>query len=381
MTLLCEEKDGINLAQGFTDEPPPLELCERAMRAIREGPNYYSATYGMRCLREAVAEKLRRFNGFEANPETEVTITCGATEAIASSIFAVVDRRDEVIIIEPFYENYVPNVLLAEGVPRFVSLTDELGLPEEALKAAVGSRTRAIIINTPQNPNGKVYRREELAFIADLCTDYDLVPICDETYERFTYEAARHVSLASLKGMEERTLTVGTFSKSFAVSGWRVGYVSGSQVLSEGLRKVHDFLTVAAPTPLQVALASSLAPHDGYWTDLIRSYQRKREILGEVLRETGFSFAPPQGAYYILSDISRVWEEDDIRFSHWLLDSAGIATVPGSSFYSNSERGRTEVRFAFCRSEGTLQDCAQRLRSVLGSARGKNDAETRGVKE
>lgn len=375
MTQLCERLDGINLAQGFTDESPSDRLREHAVDAIRRGPNHYSFTWGLRRLREALSEKLRGFNGIEADPETDITITCGATEAIAGSIFATTSPKDEVIILEPFYENYVPNVLLADGIPTTVSLVDDFELPEEQLKQAIGSRTRAVILNTPQNPNGKVYSKEELAFIADLCVDYDLLAIVDETYERFTFDGTRHISLASLQGMRERTLTVGTFSKTFSVTGWRVGYVAGAEPLSEGVRKVHDYLTVAAPTPLQRALAAALEGEESSHRDLSAEYEARRQMLGAALEDCGFRFRPPQGAYYILAGFSRLSDHDDVGFCHELLKTAGIATVPGSSFYASPASGSDKIRFAFCKSEKVLQECANRLRSTYA---GKRDRVSRG---
>jgi aminotransferase len=364
MTQLCERFDGINLAQGFTDDPPPDRLREQAVDAIRGGPNHYSFTWGMRRLRDALSEKLRTFNGIDADPETDITITCGATEAIAGSIFATTNPKDEVIILEPFYENYIPNVLLADGIPTIVSLVGDFELPEEQLKHAIGSRTRTIILNTPQNPNGKVYSEEELAVIADLCVDFDLLAIVDETYEYFTFDGLRHVSLASLQGMSERTLTVGTFSKTFSVTGWRVGYVTGPASLSSGVRKVHDYLTVAAPTPLQLAIASALVDDDAPDRDLPLQHEARRRTLGSALDDCGFRFRIPQGAYYILADFSQLSDQDDLSFSRELLRTVGIATVPGSSFYADQAVGSRKVRFAFCKSEKVLRECARRLRSA-----------------
>lgn len=361
MSQLCEERQGIDLARGYTDEPPPQALLEVAERTIREGPNQYSITYGMKGLRQVLADRLRQFNGIDADPETEVTVTCGATEAIASSMLALVDPGDEVVIIEPYYENYVPSVLLAGGVPKFVRLRDDHELPEEDLKRTIGSRTQALIVNTPQNPTGKVYTAAELRTLADLCVDYDLTAISDETYDRFTYGEARHRSLAALKGVRERTLTVGTSSKTFFVTGWRVGFVVGPGRLSEGVRKVHDYLTVAAPTPLQHAVAAGFGFDRAYFDGLRRAYRVKRDLLSEALTRGGFRFRIPDGGYYVLADFSNLSELSDAEFAERLLTVAGIASVPGRSFYSDPAKGRTKVRFAFCKADGTLKECARRL--------------------
>lgn len=361
MSQLCEERQGIDLARGYTDEPPPQALREVAERTVREGPNQYSITYGMAELREVLADRLRDFNGIEVDAEDEVTVTCGATEAIASSLLALVDPGDEVVIIEPYYENYVPSVLLAGGLPKFVSLREDHELPEEGLKQSIGSRTKALIVNTPQNPTGKVYSQDELRTIADLCVDFDLTAISDETYDRFTYDGVRHRSLATFGGLRERTLTVGTSSKTFFVTGWRVGYVAGPAQLSKGVRKVHDYLTVAAPTPLQRAVAAGLAFDQAYFDDLKLAYQAKRDLLTGALAESGFHFEMPHGGYYVLADFSELSDADDVEFAERLLEVVGIASVPARSFYDKPPRGRTKVRFAFCKADNTLKECAVRL--------------------
>ncbi len=384
MTQRCEKRGGINLAQGYTDELPPEDLREMAVEAIRNGWNQYSLTWGDTELRAAVAQKLESFNAIEADPSTDVTITCGATEGLASSILALLDRGDEVLLFEPFYENYAPNIFLADGVPRYIRFPENYDLPEERIKEAIGSRTKAIILNTPQNPTGKVYRKDELRLLADLCVDYGLLAICDETYERFTYDALPHVSLASLSGMEDRTLTVGTFSKTFFVTGWRVGYVAAPEDLSESVRKVHDYLTVAAPTPFQRALVHGSDVDPNYYTTLIRAYEQKREIICRALNECGFHFRAPEGAYYVMADFSDLSGSADTDFALELLDKGGIATVPGSSFYGSRNIPRKQVRFSFCKSDAILQKCASLLKSfadktgrTVNEARvGRNRSET-----
>jgi aminotransferase len=380
MTQLCEERNGINLAQGFTDDPPPKPLRDRAVRSIRGGRNHYSPTWGIEELRSAVGEKLASFNRILVDPTSDVTITCGATEAIASSILALVDRGDEVILFEPFYENYVPNVYLADGVPIPVRLPEGDRFPQEKLKEAIGSRTKAIVLNTPQNPNGKVFRRDELRFLADVCVDYGLLAICDETYERFTYDGRVHVSLGSFPDMQDRTLTIGTFSKTFSASGWRVGYVAGPEDLSESVRRVHDYLTVAAPTPFQDALLGGFELSPRFYRSLVRSYERRRTILCDVLRECGFRFRIPEGAYYVLADFSALSGSSDTSFVLELLDRTGIAAVPGSAFYGGPRAPGRRVRFSFCKSEPVLRTCARRLRSFASTSGGFRELSPNGKK-
>ena len=373
MTKLCDQRKGINLARGYPDEPPGSALRRMATAAIREGANQYSTTSGMPELREALAQKLETFNRIHVNPEKGITITCGATEAVASSVLAVVNPSEEVIVFEPFYENYVPSILLAGGIPNCVPLNRDWELPEERVKEAIGSRTKAVILNSPQNPNGKVYKPNELRLLADLCVDYDLVAISDETYECFTYGGAKHTSLASIDGMGERTLTAGSFSKTFSVTGWRVGFVATTPEIMEGVRRVHDYLTLAAPTPFQRAIARALSQETPYCGRVARTHATKRRILCDALRTCGFKFHQPEGAFYVLADFSGISHSDDKAFAVELLDSTGIATLPGSCFYADSDRGRTKVRFCFCKSNSTLHECARRLTSVYSASSWKRE--------
>lgn len=362
---MCKLRDGINLAQGFSDDLPPGPLRESAIDAIRAGWNHYSSTWGFEDLRIALGVKLSSFNGIHADPVNEITVTCGATEGIACSILALVDRGDEVIMFEPFYENYAPNVILADGIPKFIRLRRTNEIPEESLKEAIGSRTKAIILNTPQNPIGKVYRKEELRFLADVCVDYGLVAICDETYERFTYDGLPHISLASLSDMAQQTLTVGTFSKTFSVTGWRVGYVAGPEHLTESVRQVHDFVTVAAPTPFQRALVDSVDVGPSFYERLIQSFQTRRGILCEGLRELGFQVRVPEGAYYVMADFSDLSSLSDRDFAFQLLDESGVATVPGSAFYGSRRNIGRQIRLSFCKSDVLLQHCVKVIQSFV----------------
>jgi aspartate/methionine/tyrosine aminotransferase len=368
MTELCEQRRGINLARGFPDEPPPSALQRMATTAIREGFNQYSPTCGVLELRDALAHKLGTFNRLQVDVEKGLAITCGATEALTCSVLAVVDPADEVVVFEPFYESYVPSILIAGGTPDYVPLSDDWVVSEEGVKEAIGSRTKAIIVNTPQNPSGKVYKPDELRLLADLCVDYDLVAISDETYECFTYDGTKHTSLASIEGMAERTLTVGSFSKTFSVTGWRVGYVAASGELLGGVQRVHDYLTLAAPTPFQKAIVWGLNQDGAYYDKVARKHAIKRRILCDALRASGFKFHQPEGAYYVLADFSSISGSDDRGFALELLDSTGIATVPGRCFYSDQDRGRTKVRFSFCKSVATLRECARRLTSTYSDS-------------
>ena len=361
MTELCNQRGGINLARGYPDEPTPRALRRAAIDAIRDGSNQYSPTGGLPELQDALAQKLDCFNHVEVNPQTGLIITCGATEALACAILGIVDPAEEVVVFEPSYENFVPCILTASGIPACIPQRDDWGLPEESIKEAIGPRTKAIIVNSPQNPNGKVYRLEELRLLADLCIDCDLTAISDETYECFTYDGTRHVSLASVEGMDRRTLTIGSFSKTYFATGWRVGYVAGPDEIVQGVRRIHDYLTLAAPTPFQRAIACALRNEVAHCERVARAYAVKRRILCDALRACGFKFHNPEGAFYALADFSDIASCDDKDFALDLLDSTGIATVPGRSFYSNPRRGRTKVRFSFCKSLATLRECARRL--------------------
>jgi aspartate/methionine/tyrosine aminotransferase len=373
MTRLAAVHGAINLAQGFPDFPAPAALVEAAARALREGYNQYAITWGAPEFRQAIAEKVRWFNGIEVDPERHITVTCGATEAMMATLLATVNPGEEVIVFEPFYENYGPDTKLSGAVPRFVQLRLEPGFPfdPEEVRAQVTPRTKAIIINTPHNPTGKIFSRAELEFIADLCQRHNLLAITDEVYEHIVYDGQTHTTLAALPGMAERTVIINSISKSYSVTGWRVGWTIAPATIADGIRKVHDFLTVGAAAPLQEAAVSALRFPRTYYAELAAMYQRKRDTLLAILEEAGFRCLVPSGAYYIMCDASPFGYDDDYAFTMYLIKEVGVAPVPGSSFFHDPASGRRFVRFAFPKREETFDDVRarlERLRARAGAA-------------
>ncbi len=366
MTRLCVAEHGadcLNLAQGFPDFAAPTELKEAAVDAIRNDFNQYATTWGAKVMRDAIAEKTQRFRNMAVDPETDITVCCGVTEAMLSAILAVVDPGDEVIIFEPFYENYGPDCILSGAKPVVVSLVPpDWHFDREQLRNAFNARTRAIIINTPHNPTGKVYSREELGFIAGLCQQFDTLAITDEIYEHLVYRG-EHVSIATLDGMRERTVTINGLSKTYSVTGWRLAYAIAPPDITNAIRKVHDFVTVGAPHPLQVAAATALHFPDQYYVDLLNAYRERREFILEILDGAGFKAYPPDGAYYVMTDIEG-FGEDDVSLAHRMVREIGLATVPGSSFYLDPARGRRQIRFSFPKKMETLRRAADRLKRL-----------------
>src|SRR6184192_241471 len=364
MTRLANEHGAINLAQGFPNFPAPDALKDAAARAIRDDINQYAITWGAKRLRDALARKYAEWYGMTVDPETEVTITCGATEAMASAMLALVDPGDEVIVFEPFYENYGPDTILCGARPVYVPLAAGDPLDLDRLARAFSQRTRAIIVCTPNNPTGRVLSGPELEGIAELCRRYDAYAVTDEIYEHIYYEG-KHIPIATLDGMRERTITISGASKTFSVTGWRVGTIVAPPEATDAIRKVHDFLTVGAAAPLQEAIAvglETLGPD--YYRGLAAQYRIRRDLLYEALLAAGFRCTPPEGAYYILADFSRLSDRPDDEFARWLTCEAGVAPVPGSSFFSRPELGRNLVRFAFCKTEDQLREAGARLRAV-----------------
>lgn len=362
MTRVCIEYKGINLAQGFPDFPAPQEIKEEAVRAIRDDFNQYSITWGTPLLRRAIADKFSQYNGVQADPEKEITVCCGSTEGMISSLMAIVDPGEEVIIFEPFYENYGPDSILCGAIPRFVTLHEpDWHFDEKELSQAFNNKTKAIVINTPNNPTGKVFSREELGFIAGLCQKWGVIAVTDEIYEHILYDGAEHISIASLQGMEDRTITVNSISKTYSLTGWRVGWVIAAPPITASIRKVHDFLTVGAPHPLQVAAAHALKTEPSYYNRLASEYRQKRDFFYSALIDAGFKAFKPCGAYYIMTDISHWGYTDDVAFSLKLVKEAGVATVPGSAFYSRPDSGSAKVRFCFPKRMETLEAAAVRL--------------------
>ena len=364
MTRIANQHGAMNLAQGFPDFPMPEPMKDAACAAIHGDVNQYAITWGTPALRLGIAEKYRRWYGMEVDPEREVTVTCGATEAMAAVFLALLNPGDEVIVLEPFYENYGPDAILADATPVFVPLErPDWRIDPDKLRAAFSSRTKAIIVNTPHNPTGRVLTREEITMIADLCKEHDVWAITDEIYEHIRYAGGHH-PIATWPGMRERTVTISGLSKTFSCTGWRLGYAIAPAKQSVAIRKVHDFLTVGAPAPLQAAGAVGMSFDADYYNHLAVDYRARRDVLVTALTDAGFSFSVPEGAYYILADFSELSDLDDTSFAHWLAEEVGVAGVPGSSFYHEPAMGKSLIRFAFCKKLETLRAAGERLASL-----------------
>ncbi|MDF5725264.1 MAG: aminotransferase class I/II-fold pyridoxal phosphate-dependent enzyme [Rhizonema sp. PD37] len=362
MTRVALQHNAVNLAQGFPDFPCPPELKRAACEAIETDVNQYAITWGDRSFRHALAEKVRWYLGLEIDPERQITVTCGSTEAMAATMIATVDPGDEVIVFEPYYENYAPDAVLASATPRYVSLhPPEWTFDEAELRQAFNEHTKAIIINTPHNPTGKVFTREELTLIAELCQEWDVLAFTDEIYEHILYDGTTHVAMATLPGMEERTVTINGLSKTYSVTGWRVGYILANPELTGAIRKVHDFLTVGAPAPLQRAGVTAMQLPVSYYEELAKLYVQKRDSILHTLDRVGISYFVPEGAYYVLADISRFGYKTDIEFAQYLIKEIGVAVVPGSSFFSQPEAGKDFIRFCFSKKPETLAAASDRL--------------------
>jgi aspartate/methionine/tyrosine aminotransferase len=366
MTRLANRYDAINLGQGFPDFAAPDEVKDAAARAIADDHNQYPITWGVPAFREAIAAAYGRDHGMAVDPETEICVTCGSTEAMIATMLGVLDPGDEVVVFEPFYENYSPDSILTGAVPRLVPLRPPDWMFDDAeLRAAFTARTRAIVINTPNNPTGKVFTPGELATIAELCIEHDAVAITDEIYEHITYDGAEHVPIATLPGMGERTVTISALSKTYSVTGWRVGWAIADAPLMAGIRPVHDFLTVAAATPLQVAGITALDLGPSYYEGMRAGYAQRREVMLRVLAEAGFEVAsPPAGAYYVMADCSHLGLGDDVATARHLVEHVGVAAVPGSSFLADPADGAQLLRFAFCKRIETLEAAGERLRAL-----------------
>ena len=370
MTRLCNVYNGINLSQGFPDFAAPEEMKEAAVKAIRDDVNQYAITWGSKNLRNAIAEKTAKYNGFQIDPEKNITVCCGSTEAMIASILATIDPGDEIIVFEPFYENYAPDGILSGAVPRYISLREpDWSFDWKELEGLFNNHTRAIILNTPNNPTGKVFEREELEFIAKLCQKWDVLAITDEIYEHLVYDGRRHMNMATLDGMSDRTITINAASKTYSVTGWRVGYAIASEYLTSAIRKVHDFLTVGAPHPLQEAVAVAMRFDESYYTRIADEYLERRNYLLKALENAGFRCFKPYGAYYIMTDITAFGYPDDTTFARRLIQDVGVAVVPGSSFYHRQPDGYRKVRFAFCKKMETLQKAVERLQDVKSKMR------------
>ena len=365
MTRLAMEHQAINLSQGFPDFAAPDVLKKAAADAIFADVNQYAITWGAKNFRDALVYKTKKFMGIDIDPEREITVSCGSTEAMIDVLLAVINPADEVVVFEPFYENYGPDAIISGATPRYVQLRrPDWSFDEKELAAAFNNHTKAIIINTPNNPTGKVFSREELRFIADLCQKWDVLAITDEIYEHIIYDGAKHISPITLDGMRERTIVVNGMSKTYSVTGWRVGYIIAPPGITGAIRKMHDFLTVGAPAPLQDAGATALRLPDAYYDELARHYQARRDRLMKMLEDAGLNPMLPKGAYYIMCDIGKWGYPNDIEFSKFLVKDIGVATVPGSSFFSDPAAGKDIIRFTFCKKEETLRAAEERLKKL-----------------
>jgi aspartate/methionine/tyrosine aminotransferase len=365
MTRLARQFDALNLGQGMPDFPAPQAIRDAACEAIQGGYNQYSITWGAPELRQAIAKKARHFNGIDADPDKHITVCCGATECMMATMLAIINPGDEVIIFQPFYENYGPDAIISGAKPVFVTLhTPDWHFDPEELKRAFSDRTKAIIINTPNNPTGRIFTQEELELIASLCQKYDVVAITDEIYEYIRLIDRPHISLATLPGMAERTITISGLSKTFSVTGWRLGYCIAPEAISTGIRKAHDFLTVGAPHPLQMAGVAAMNFPEIYYEKLKTDYRRRKELFLPYLRSAGFTVYEPEGAYYVMTDIANLGWKDDTEFVKWMIREIGVSAVPGSSFHSPKELGHTMVRFMFAKRDETLIAAGERLQKI-----------------
>jgi aspartate/methionine/tyrosine aminotransferase len=375
MTRQAILHNAVNLAQGFPDFSAPEEIKKAAQQAVAADVNQYAITWGAKNLRNAIARQMGVWQGISVDPEKEITVCCGSTEAMISTLLALCNAGDEIVVFEPFYENYGPDSVLSGATPKFVKLRPpqsddaEWTFDETELRRAFNRHTKAIIINTPNNPTGKVFTRAELELIRDLCVEFDVLAITDEIYEHILFDGTEHISMATLEGMRERTVTINGMSKTYSVTGWRVGWAVAPEKITNAIRKVHDFLTVGAPAPLQEAGATALSLPPEYYAKLAEGYRRRRDHLIPALTKAGFKCFRPRGAYYVMTDISAFGYADDVSFAKYLVQEIGVATVPGSSFYRDPRDGAKQVRFAFCKKPETLDAAARKLEKLQPASR------------
>ena len=366
MTRVAQRYQGINLAQGFPEKDPPQEVVAEVLRAIQQGHNQYSITWGLPALREAVAGKFSRFAGLSADPETDITITCGCSEAIVATLMGLVNPGEKVIVFEPFYENYLPGITLCGGIPEFVRLRDpDWSLDLDELKKAFAKKPKAMLLNTPCNPSGKVFSREEMEVLARFCREYGTIAITDEIYEHILYDGLQHIHMASLPGMWEQTVTISGISKTYSATGWRVGYVIAHHDLMSAIRKCHDYMVVCAPTPFQMGAVVAMGLPGSYYLELQEFYRERRDFLLKVFEDLSIPVFRPAGAYYMMIRIDELGRGDDEAFAMALVEKAGLAVVPGSSFYHRPQDGRDKVRFCFAKKWETLNQVQERLERFL----------------
>jgi len=378
MTREAMKYGAVNLGQGFPDFAAPEDIKRKAMEAIAADHNQYAITWGVKSFRDAIVEKTKWFLNLDVDAETEITVTCGSTEGMIAGMMATVDAGEEVVVFEPFYENYAPDAILSDAKPRYVPLyqtENGWNFDRDELRNAFNERTKAIIICNPNNPTGKVFTKEELEFIADLCKEFDAICFTDEIYEHIIYnskfkiqdsglDGPKHISMAQIDGMRERTVVVNSLSKTYSVTGWRVGYCIAPPDITSAIRKVHDFLTVGAAHPLQIAGTYALSLPESYYVDLQQEYQRKRDFIVPILQNAGFKCEMPQGAYYVMTDVSGFGFKNDVEFTKYLIREIGVAVVPGSSFYHDASLGSQQVRFCFCKKDETLEAAAERFNKL-----------------
>ena len=366
MSALATRCGAINLGQGFPDTEGPADIVQAAADALLDGRNQYPPLTGVPELREAVARANARFHGLDIDPATEVVVTSGATEALAASFAALIEPGDEIVLIEPLYDTYLPMLRLLGAVPRLVRLSPpDWRLPRAALEAAFGPKTKALLLNSPMNPSGKVFEPEELAFLAGLLQRHDAYAICDEVYEHLTFDGARHVPLMTLPGMRERCIRIGSAGKSFSLTGWKVGYATASAPLAAVVAKAHQNLTFTTPPNLQRAVALGLDKDADYFTELARELQAKRDLLSQGLSDIGFAVLPSRGTYFVTADIRPLgFAGDDVAFCRHITEAAGVAAIPVSAFYDGPDAPDHYVRFAFCKRESVLREAVQRLRRL-----------------
>jgi aspartate/methionine/tyrosine aminotransferase len=370
MSRLAAKHKAVNLAQGLPDFACPTELKEAACQAIHADINQYAITWGDKAFRDGIAEKNAKWIGIQSDPETEITVTCGATEGMIATMMALVDPDQEVIVFEPFYENYGPDAILAGATPRYVTLhAPEWRFDEKELEAAFNSKTRALILNTPHNPTGKVFTREEMEFIAKLCQKWGVYVFTDEPYEHILFDGAKHIAMASMPGMRDLTVTINSLSKTYSITGWRLGTVVAPAELTSAIRKCHDFLTVGAAAPLQRAGATAMKFPDSYYTSLGIEYGSRRDTMLKILDEAGISYYKPQGAYYVFCDISNFGYKNDVEFTEFLVKDIGVAVVPGSSFFRPGDLGHKYIRFCFAKTPETLEAARSRLLQLKNKAK------------